>query len=178
MENICSTRNCGFEIWYDDSSLLEYDSCTFAYKCQNFAAACCLASQGSLEEWPWTAAKMRESNPSDVLVPMYQYMASYPTTDFFASTAQIHMSYSGVFYEIGCKDERWIQLAQDPLFVIAGPNFMRVQPVTPFFNVLVWFLSWNLFSNDLAATYRFKSRAILKHYSFIIWAMKKFEVVL
>ena len=135
-------RNCGFEIWNDDSSLLEYDPCTFAYKCQSFAVACCLASQGNLEEWHWTAVKMRESYLTDVLASMYLYMAPYPTTDFFASTAQIHTSYSGVFYEIGCKDERWIQLAQDLLFVIAGPNFMRVQPVTPLiFTVLVWFLS-------------------------------------
>jgi len=52
------------------------------------------------------------------------------------------MSYSGVFYEISCKDERWIQLAQDLLFVIAGPNFMGVEPVTPLiFTVLFWFLS-------------------------------------
>ena len=130
------------KFWYDDSSLLEYDPCTFAYKCQSFAVACSLTSQGSLEEWPWTAVKMGESNSSDVLVPMYQYTTSYPTTDPFASTAQIHMSYSGVFYEIVCKDERWIQMAQDLLFVIAGPNFMGVQPVTPLiFTVLVWFLS-------------------------------------
>jgi hypothetical protein len=105
MQNILSMRKCGFEILYDDSSLLEHDPFAFAYKCQSFAVACCLALQDSLEEWPWTAVKMWESKSSEVLVPMYQYMASYPTTGLFTSTAPIHISYSGVFYQIGCKDE-------------------------------------------------------------------------
>jgi hypothetical protein len=93
MQNICSMKTRVFEIWYDDSSPLEHDPFTFAYKCQCFAVACYLAPQGSLEEWSWNAVKMGESKSCEVLVPMYEYVTSYPTTDFFASTAQIHISY-------------------------------------------------------------------------------------